>query len=115
MASLKLCMLPDVLELVELTVVVFTVARLTRLITTDEISKGVRQAAARRLQPDSPVAYLLFCRWCMSVWVAAPAAALWCHLSALPCWSGWWWIDAPTAALALSYATGLLVRAEPEA
>ncbi|MFF0467607.1 hypothetical protein ACFYPX_09310 [Micromonospora zamorensis] len=25
--------------------------------------------------------YLLFCRWCLSVWVAAPAVAGWWHLS----------------------------------
>lgn len=101
--------------LIEVTVVAFFVARTTRLITTDEITKGLRQAAARRLPPNSPVSYLLFCRWCMSIWVAAPTAAAWSALSAVPCWSGRWFIDVPTVALALSYATGLLVRAEPEA
>ncbi|MEH1014629.1 hypothetical protein V6U90_16145 [Micromonospora sp. CPCC 206060] len=68
----------------------------------------------RRLPEGSAFAYLLFCRWCMSVWIAAPAAGGWWHVSDIPRWSGHWWVDVSTVALALSYATGLLVRAEPE-
>ena len=90
------------------------VARLTRLVTTDELTRPVRQALVRRLPDRSPWAYLLVCRWCLSMWVAAPAAVAWWVLSAGPRWSGHWWADIPSVALALSYATGLLVRAEPE-
>ena len=108
-------MLTVVLRFVEVVIVVLFVARMTRLVTTDEITRPARQAAARRLPDGSPVTYLLFCRWCMSVWVAAPTAALWCALSPVPAWSGHWIVDVPTTGLALSYATGLLVRAEPEA
>ncbi len=107
-------MLIDVMRLIEIVVALFVVARVTRLVTADEITRRPREAIVRRLRDGSPLAYLLFCRWCLSVWIAAPAAAGWWHLSDLPRWSGHWWVDVPTVALALSYATGLLVRAEPE-
>lgn len=100
--------------IIETAVVLLAVARVTRLVCTDEITRNARTAAARRIREGSPLAYLLFCRWCLSVWVAFPASAVWCGVSELPRWSGHWWIDVPTVALALSHATGLLVRAEPE-
>ncbi|MEV0427877.1 hypothetical protein [Micromonospora sp. NPDC050495] len=95
-------------------VVVLFVARVTRLIVADEITRRPREAIVRRLPEGSPLAYLLFCRWCPSVWIAAPTATAWWLLSDVPRWSGQWWADVPTVALALSHATGLLVRAEPE-
>jgi hypothetical protein len=107
-------MLVAVTGLFEIVVVLFVVARLTRLIVADEITRQPREAIVRRLPDGSHFAYLLFCRWCLSVWIAAPAAAGWWHLSGVPRWSGYWWVDVPTVGLALSYATGLLVRAEPE-
>jgi hypothetical protein len=103
------------LEYLECTVVVFAVARLTRLICTDKISERWRASLVRRLPEGSMWSYLLFCRWCMSVWFAFPAAAVWLAVSSVPAWSGRWWIDLPTVGLALSYATGLLVGMEPEA
>lgn len=107
-------MLISVAGLIEVVVVLFVVARVTRLVTADEITRRPRQAIARRLPDGSPFAYLLFCRWCLSMWAALPAAAGWWAMSDLPRWSGHWWVDVPTLALALSHATGLLVRAEPE-
>ncbi|MBC9002960.1 hypothetical protein [Micromonospora aurantiaca (nom. illeg.)] len=101
-------------ELIEVVVVLLFVARVTRLIVGDEITRRPREAIVRRLPDGSPFAYLLFCRWCLSVWIAAAAAAGWWHLSDIARWSGHWWVDVPTVALALSYGTGLLVRAEPE-
>ncbi|MFD0782389.1 hypothetical protein ACFQZ8_00390 [Micromonospora azadirachtae] len=101
-------------RVIEIVVLLFVVARVTRLVTADEITRRPREAIVRRLPEGSPGAYLLFCRWCLSVWVAALAAAAWWHLSDVSRWSGLWWVDVPTVALALSYATGLLVRAEPE-
>lgn len=106
-------MLIAVTGLIEIVVVLFAVARLTRLIVADEITRRPRVAIVKRLPDGSPFAYLLFCRWCLSMWIAAPAAAVWWHLSEVSRWSGLWWVDVPTVALALSYATGLLVRAEP--
>jgi len=107
-------MLIPVAAMIEIVVVLFVVARLTRLVAADEITRRVREAAVRRLPDGSSFAYLLFCRWCLSVWVAFPAAAAWWALSAVPRWSGHWWVDVPAVALTLSHATGLLVRAEPE-
>ncbi|TDB79622.1 hypothetical protein [Micromonospora sp. KC721] len=100
--------------LIEIAVVLLFVARVARLIVADEITRRPREAIVRRLPEGNAFAYLLFCRWCLSVWVAAPVAAGWWHLSDVPRWTGLWWVDVPTAALALSHATGLLVRAEPE-
>ncbi|MFJ1543299.1 hypothetical protein ACIODS_32670 [Micromonospora chalcea] len=100
--------------LFEIAVVLFVVARLTRLVTADEITPRLRESIVKRLPEGSAFAYLLFCRWCLSVWTAAPAAAGWWQLSDVPRWSGYWWVDVPTVALALSYAIGLLMRAEPE-
>lgn len=109
-----MAMLTSVTALIELVVVAFAVARLTRLVCADKITEPVRNAAARRLPDGSLVVYLLFCRWCMSMWVALPLAAMWWVASPLPRWSDRWWLDVPAAALALSHVTGLLVRAEPE-
>ncbi|MEV7267796.1 hypothetical protein AB0N38_29965 [Micromonospora aurantiaca] len=99
--------------LIEIVVVLFVVARVTRLVTADEITRRPREAIVRRLPEGSALAYLLFCRWCLSVWIAGPAAAGWWQMSDMPRWSGHWWVDVPTVGLALSHATGLLVRAEP--
>ncbi|MEV4705450.1 hypothetical protein [Actinoplanes sp. NPDC049316] len=100
---------------IEMAIVLLAVARLTRLICADKITDPFRTAAAQRLKPGSMWTYLLYCRWCVSVWIAVPAAAIWWAASPASRWSGHWWLDIPTTALALSYATGLLVRAEPEA
>ncbi|SCG15508.1 hypothetical protein GA0070610_1742 [Micromonospora echinofusca] len=107
-------MLIPVMGLIEVVVMLFVVARVTRLVTADEITRRLRATIVNWLPEGSAFAYLLFCRWCLSVWVALPVAASWWVLSFMPRWSGHWWIDVPTVGLALSYATGLLVRAEPE-
>lgn len=107
-------MLIAVPGLVEIVVVLLFVARVTRLIVADEITRRSREVLVRRLPEGSALAYLLFCRWCLSVWTAGATAAAWWSLSYVPRWSDRWWVDVPTVALALSYATGLLVRAEPE-
>ncbi|MGW3610581.1 hypothetical protein ACWD6N_11935 [Micromonospora sp. NPDC005163] len=99
--------------LIEIAVVLLFVARVTRLVVADEITRRLREAVVRQLPDGSLLAYLLFCRWCLSVWIAVPAVGGWWHLSDVPRWSGYWWVDVPTVALALSHATGLLVRAEP--
>lgn len=92
---------------------VLVVARATRLVCADKVTERWRAAAVLRLPEDSLLAYLLFCRWCMSVWLALPGAAGWWALSEVPRWSGHWWVDVPTVGLALSHATGLLMGAEP--
>ncbi|HEY0699695.1 MAG TPA: hypothetical protein VGD43_18005 [Micromonospora sp.] len=101
-------------RMIEIAVVLLFVARVTRLVVADEITRRPRETVVRWLPEASLLAYLLFCRWCLSVWIAMPAAAAWWVLSDVPRWSGLWWADVPTVALALSHATGLLVRAEPK-
>lgn len=83
-------------------VYVLTVARLTGLITADEITKKPRKAILRRLDEDSEIGTLLTCQWCMSVWIAAvvvPVAALWGDRPLLL---------VPAGVLAASQVTGML-------
>ena len=86
-------------------VTVLAVARLTRLVATDQITKPWRDNLARR-RPER-WSDGLYCRWCASIWVAALVipTVWWTHGSA--------WVLAPASALACSHLTGLLVRAEP--
>ncbi|MBN1174220.1 MAG: hypothetical protein JXA67_18765 [Micromonosporaceae bacterium] len=94
-------------------VVTFAAARLTRLVTTDEITRPLRQWFVERLPEGSTFAGFLFCRWCVSVWVALPVAAVAWPLFLGHGWRGHWWIGIPAAGCALSYAIGLLVWLEP--
>ncbi len=94
-------------------------ARLTRLVTDDQITAPLRLAAARRDQrrrPDGttgPLTYLLHCRWCLGLWISGPAACLawWpghlAHLLDVPAWLG-----VPALTLAFSHLVGIGVRAE---
>lgn len=83
-------------------VLIGAVTRVTVLIRTDRITRAMRYAIARRLQPDGYLSYLLSCPWCISIWVGFFAAAT----------AYFWWHDAAyrivALALALSYATGML-------
>lgn len=46
--------------------------RLTRLITTDEISEPLREKIWANHPPDtSRLGYLITCNWCTSVWAAS--------------------------------------------
>lgn len=81
-------------------------ARLTRLITTDRITRTPRVWALRKLPDGHLLAYLVICDWCVSVYVGAATAAAW-----------WAWGDqhaftAATAALAFSHITGWLAARE---
>lgn len=81
------------------------VARLTRLITDDALTEGLRGRWRawwiRRYGPDHPrtrkAALFVSCPWCMSVWVAAALvpAANYAGRSA--------WFMLPAAALSISY------------
>lgn len=77
-------------------------ARVTRLITDDAIFDAPRNALLARLPDGSKLAYLLVCRWCASVYVAAVAAPV----------AYWWgeqpWFLVPALALAFSHITGQL-------
>jgi hypothetical protein len=82
------------------------VARISRLITDDKILEAPRNAVLARTADESLAAYLITCRWCVSFWVAAPAAAVWYFWPLQP------WFLVPTMALAFSHVTGLLTGLE---
>lgn len=85
-----------------MTVYVLAVARLTRLVTTDKIGQPIRQWMLDRRGSDSAVTYLVFCSWCMSLWIGfatAPAAIALTGIS--------WW-SLPILALSASQVTGLI-------
>lgn len=88
------------------------VVRLTGLVAFDEITRPLREAAVRNLQPTKgwhrKLAYLLGgasdegdgCPWCLSIWIAAAVAPL-------VVWQGHTlWVFVPAAALAMSQITG---------
>lgn len=120
------------LPVITLVVYVLAIARVTRLVTTDKLSERLRTAVIRwayvRKYPacrigtrgmraealrlmvntgEQPMlAYLITCRWCMSIWVAAAATPLivWYGTSRPLFWVAF--------ALAASHLTGLLAKLE---
>lgn len=80
-------------------------ARLTGLITTDDITSTARDAVLRSLPINklgAALTDLLTCQWCVSIWVGAVVAPV-----------AWWWADrpwfaVPAFALAASQVTGML-------
>jgi hypothetical protein len=85
-------------------------ARATRLITTDQITAGLRTRVVRRVGAAHALAYLVHCRWCVGLWLSAPAAAVVTAAAHLPHPL----LTGPLLALAYSHATGLLTRAEDD-
>jgi hypothetical protein len=81
-------------------------ARLTRLVTTDRITRAPRDWVLLRVRNGHPLAYLLGCDWCASMYVGAGAAAAWWA------WGDHRWFVAATAALAFSHITGWLATRE---
>ena len=82
------------------------VARLTRLLTADQISYPIRQRIVVRLGPDHPVSYLVTCAWCVGLWVSIGVgiAAYW--------WAGErWWLIAGLIGTG-AYVTGVLADLE---
>lgn len=85
-----------------------TVARVTRLITTDTIFETPRGALVRWLSREErtvfahKISYLVVCDWCVSVYIGAGAAC------AYAAWHGTMPYMAVTLALAASYVTGWL-------
>lgn len=91
-----------------LAVYALAVARVTRLIAEDKILDPPRNAILRALPDDHPLAYGLLCKWCLSVWVAVPAAVVVHRWPTRP------WSLIPATALAFSHLTGLLTRVEED-
>lgn len=84
------------------------VARVTRLLTTDQIFEPVRMWIINRRGVDSQITYLAHCQWCMSVWIGAIGSAIAVIVAPLP--------DVHPAiqvvglSAAFSYATGALAE-----
>lgn len=79
-------------------------ARLTALVTLDEITRPPRDAILRRLRDDHRIhqglAYLLTCPHCASVWVGAATAPVAYWHGRNP------WAFVPALALAFSWVAG---------
>jgi hypothetical protein len=91
-----------------LVLLTLAVARISRLIKDDRILLRFRRWVVNKYGEDSSATYFVHCQWCISIWVAFPAAIIWA-LVLLP-WQQWWL--AVPAALAMSYVTGLLSQLE---
>lgn len=105
------------------------VIRLTRLVTEDVLTEPVRRwLVQHRTKPvvtkvqvngqtvDLPdqdeepdedwLVYLIHCRWCASIWIAAPVAAV------VWLWPSHWFVQIPLIALTASLLAGLSGRWE---
>jgi len=64
-------------RLLDLTILILAVHRITRLITTDVIFEKLRQRVWKKYPPyGNGIGYLITCDWCTSLWVATPVYAL---------------------------------------
>ncbi len=84
------------------------VARVVRLITTDKVTEPIRNKFIRAMDlrrgEDNAWSYFVLCPWCVSFWVALPAAVgIWF-------WGESPWMLIPALALAFSYITGYLAQ-----
>jgi hypothetical protein len=95
------------MELITLALASLATARLTRLIVKDAIFMVPRErlvvALPARLEP---LAYLLGCTWCASVYAGAGMAGAWYA------WGDTRWFTAVAAALAFSHISGWLATHE---
>ena len=81
-------------------------ARLIVLLTSDVITARPRDAfvTALKERKHNMLAYLFLCPWCLSIWLALPAAPI------IYAYGHHWWLFVPALALALSAAAGALAR-----
>jgi hypothetical protein len=81
-------------------------ARLVVLATMDVITARPRDALVTALKERGHhmLAYLLLCPWCLSIWLAIPAAPIIYAYGNSP------WLFVPALGLALSAAAGWLAR-----
>lgn len=89
-------------ELLELVLIAGATARLTRLVQTDSILDPLRRPVlARARRSQAKVWELLWCPWCLSVWIGTAVVATWWEWGHSTSWL------AATAVLTASQATGL--------
>lgn len=86
------------------------VARLTKLVNSDRVTKAPRDALVKRLPEGSIWAYFVFCPWCVSMWVSAVAAPLTWWFGGLETPGVSAWLSVPALALAYSAVTGYLAQ-----
>jgi len=81
-------------------------ARLVVLLTSDMITARPRDAFVTALKErgHQMLAYLFLCPWCISIWLAIPAAPIIYAYGDSP------WLYVPALGLALSAAAGALAR-----
>ena len=89
-----------------LTIYLLAFARLIVLLTRDTITEVPRDALATALKQrgHNSLAYLVLCPWCISIWLAIPAAPI------IYAYGHHWWLFVPALVLALSGAAGALAR-----
>jgi hypothetical protein len=87
----------------EYTILALAVWRLTRLVTTDEITSKVREKIFSKYPPEtSNVGYAFTCNWCVSIWSSSAMMIMYKINSSTAMFVG--------GVLALSTATGLINR-----
>lgn len=72
--------------LVAFVVLVLATARLTRLITRDDITTVLRLAIDKRFGEQSFVSRLIWCHWCVAVWVSLATSSM--AMQAAYAWGG---------------------------
>lgn len=87
---------------------VLAVARLTRLVVSDQITMPLRQWVVARDGEQGWFTFLVHCPWCAGFWVAAVTAPLYWFFGRSP------FFVIPCVALAVSQAVGLLAKLDQE-
>lgn len=94
-----------------LVVLVLAVARVSRLLTTDDIFLFIRTWVIRRFGEESKLTTLVMCPWCVSVWFGIGMATVTFLIADAPKYVSMSWYILLTG-LATSYVTGLLAKLE---
>lgn len=85
-----------------LVLTIFSVARVTRMITTDKIFEVPRDWILDRVNPLGMITYMLGCPWCISVYAGSGLAFVMYRYGTEP------YVTVPAIALTASYITGWL-------
>lgn len=81
-------MLRIMLALWSFVLITLAVARITRLVTTDQITSSIRRWIVHKYGEGSPPAYLVHCPYCIGFWLSLLGTVLWL-LTSHP--SPWLW------------------------
>ena|ERR1700760_3254403 len=81
-------------------------ARIVVFLTSDFLIEEQRDAfiTALKTRGHNKLAYLFLCPWCLSIWLAIPAAPI------IYAYGQHWWLYVPALVPALSAAAGVLAR-----